>query len=87
MITKILAALSLAAIPLHSLAHDEYSTGSTEIEFYEIEVSPNEKLKLSHLKIHAENEFHGDEREADNPLPPPTQNFTNERQAFSLTPL
>ena len=58
MITRILVALSLAAISFHSMAHNEYSIGSAEIEIYEIELSPNEKLKLSHLKIYSENEVH-----------------------------
>jgi hypothetical protein len=53
MMTKMLAVLSLAALPFYSVAHDEYSNGSTEIDFYSIELSPNEKLKLSHLQIYS----------------------------------
>ncbi len=87
MISKILVALSLAAIPFHSMAHNEYSIGSAEIEIYEIELSPNEKLKLSHLKIYSENEFHEEEEATNDHRPSPPQNMTNERQDFSLIPL
>ena len=50
MITRILAALALAALSFPSAAHNEYSVGSTEIELYELEMSPNETIKLKHLK-------------------------------------
>jgi len=86
MITRILVALSLAAISFHSMAHSEYSIDSAEIEVYEIELSPNEKLKLSHLKIYSENETH-DEEEANDQSPSPPQNTTNESQSFSLIAL
>lgn len=84
MITRILAVLSLAAISFHSAAHDEYSAGSTEIELYQIELSPNEKLKLSQLNIYFENEYHDDEGAID---PPPAQNTINEIHDFSLITL
>lgn len=87
MTTKVLVILSLAAIPLHSMAHNQYSIGSTEIEFYEIELKPNEKIKLQHLKIYSENEQHEDERALDNSLPAPPQNIDDESQEFSLTPV
>lgn len=87
MITRILAVLSLAAISFHSVAHDEYSAGSTEIEFYQIELSPNEKLKLSQLNIYFENEYHGDEGAIDPSSPPPAQNTINETHDFSLITL
>ncbi len=87
MISKILVALSLAAIPFHSMAHNEYSIGSAEIEIYEIELSPNEKLKLSHLKIYSENEFHEEEEATNDQRPSPPKNMTNERQDLSLIPL
>lgn len=85
MMTKILAVLSLAAIPFHSMAHNEYAIGSTEIEFYEIEMSPNENIKLKHLKIYSENERNEGEGAFDNTLPPPPQN--NESDELSLTPV
>lgn len=85
MMTKILAVLFLAAIPLHSMAHNEYAIGSTEIEFYEIEMSPNENIKLKHLKIYSENERNEDEGALDNTLPPPSQN--NESDELSLIPV
>lgn len=84
MITRILAALSLAAIPFYSLAHDEYSTGSTEIELYQIELTPNQKLKLSQLKIYSENERHDDEGAIDSLPPSPPQNTTDEIFDLSL---
>lgn len=84
--SKLLAVLSIAAIPLHSMAHNEHSIGSTEIEFYEIELEPNEKIKLKHLKIYAENKFHDDAGSIDNALPSPPQNITDESD-FSLTSL
>ncbi|MGW8465941.1 hypothetical protein [Pseudomonas sp. CLCA07] len=87
MITKILVALSLVAMPFHSMAHDEYSIGSAEIEIYEIELSPNEKLKLSYLKIYSENEFHEEEEATNDYRSSPPQNTANERQDFSLIPL
>jgi hypothetical protein len=85
MITKILAVLSLAALPFHSVAHTQYSIGSTEIDFYEIEMSPNEKIKLKHLKIYSEDERHEDEAAFDNSLSPPAQIINNESDDFSLT--
>ena len=85
MMTKILAVLFLAAIPFHSMAHNEYAIGSTEIEFYEIEMSPNENIKLKHLKIYSENEPNEGEGAFDNALPPPPQN--NESDEIPLTPV
>jgi hypothetical protein len=86
MMTKILAVLSLAALPFHSMAHNEYAIGSTEIELYEIELSPNEKIKLKHLKIHSENERNEGDSAVDDPLPP-SQNNDNESDELSLTPV
>jgi hypothetical protein len=85
--TKILVALSLAAIPCYSMAHDKYSVGSAEIEIYSIEVSPNEKLKLSHLKIYAEREFHDEEEATNDHHPSPPQNLNDENQDYLLIPL
>jgi hypothetical protein len=85
MMTKMLAVLSLAALPFYSVAHDEYSNGSTEIDFYSIELSPNEKLKLSHLQIYSESESHDDKGANDNSLPPPPQYVINDDP--SLIPL
>jgi hypothetical protein len=85
MMTQLLAVLSLAALPFHSVAHDEYSNGSTEIDFYSIELSPNEKLKISHLQIYSENESQDDEGANDNSLPSPPQHVIND--APSLIPL
>jgi len=87
MTPKILIALTLIATPFHSMAHNEYSIGSAEIEIYEIELSPNEKLKLSHLKIYSENEFHEEEETTDDHRPSPPKNTTDELQEFSLIPL
>jgi len=84
MMTKMLAVLSLAALPFHSVAHDEYSNGSTEIDFYSIELSPNEKLKLSHLQIYTENESHDDKAANDNSLPPPPHYVINDDPALIL---
>ncbi len=69
------------------MAHNEYSIDSAEIEIYEIELSPNEKLKLSHLKIYSENEYHDEEEATDDQRPSPPQNMTNESQGSSLIPL
>ena len=82
MMTKILAVLSLAAIPFPSVAHNEYAIGSTEIEFYEMELSPNEKIKLKHLKIYSENERNESEGAFDNALPPPPQKLTTRAMSF-----
>jgi hypothetical protein len=84
MMTKMLAVLSLAALPFHSVAHDEYSNGSMEIDFYSIELSPNEKLKMSHLQIYSENESHDDEGANDNSLPSPPQHIINDDPALIL---
>lgn len=82
MMTKMLAVLSLAALPFHSVARDEYSNGSTEIDFYSIELIPNEKLKLSHLQIYSESESHDDKGANDNSLPAPPQQFVNDAPAL-----
>ncbi|CRL47591.1 hypothetical protein PSHI_06170 [Pseudomonas sp. URMO17WK12:I11] len=84
MMTKMLAVLSLAALPFHSVAHDEYSNGSTEIDFYSIELSPNEKLKLSHLQIYSENESHDEEGTNNTPRPSPPQHVINDDPALIL---
>jgi hypothetical protein len=86
MMTKNLAVLFLAALPFHSMAYNEYAIGSTEIEFYEIELSPNEKIKLKQLKIHSENERNEGDSAVDDPLPP-SQNIDNESDVLSLTPV
>lgn len=87
MITRILAVLSLVALPFYSAAQNEHSSASTEIEFYQIELSPNEKLKLSQLKIYFENEQHDDEGTMDRPAPFPPPNTINKVQDFSLIPI
>lgn len=87
MITRILAVLSLAAISFHSVAHDEYSAGSTEIELYQMELSPNEKLKLSQLNIYFENEYHDEDGAIDLPPPSPAQNTISDIHDFSLIAL
>ncbi|MNI91382.1 hypothetical protein D3C73_1490320 [compost metagenome] len=69
------------------MAHNEHSIGSTEIELYIVELSANEKLKLSHLKIYSDNEYQGDEDTMDNPLPSPPQITADERREISLTAL
>jgi hypothetical protein len=69
----LLAALFLSAIPLYSLAHDERSVESATIEYYEIETNPDDSQKLSHLKIHSENEYQTDEQNSDSALPAPPQ--------------
>ncbi|AUG04845.1 hypothetical protein CXQ81_02095 [Pseudomonas sp. 09C 129] len=84
MITRILAVLSLVALPFYSAAQNEHSSASTEIEFYQIELSPNEKLKLSQLKIYFENEQHNDEGTMDLPVPFPPPDTINEVQESSL---
>ncbi|WP_236707805.1 hypothetical protein [Pseudomonas sp. Leaf48] len=86
MMCRVLAALTLVVLPFHSMAHNEHSIGSTEIEFYEIELSPNEKLKMSHLKIYSENELHDDEGVVDDDLPLPPQNTADEND-FSFIAL
>ena len=68
-----LAVFFLSAMPLYSLAHDERSVESTTIEYYEIETSPDDSQKLSHLKIHSENEYQTDEQNSDSALPAPPQ--------------
>ncbi|WP_408600911.1 hypothetical protein [Pseudomonas sp. PLMAX] len=78
MITRILAALALAALSFAAAAHNEYSVGSTEIELYELELSPNETIKLKHLKIYSEKQAHDDEDAFDNALPAPPQNQQSE---------
>lgn len=87
MITRILAALSLAALPFHAVAHDEYSAGSAEIELYQIESGPNEKLKLSQLRIYVEKEYHDEEGAIDPTPSSPAQNTLNEIRDFSLISL
>lgn len=84
MMTKMLAVLSLAALPVHSVAHDEYSNGSTEIDYYSIELSPNEKLKLSHLQIYSESESHDDEGENGNSQPSLPQPVINDDPSLTL---
>ncbi|OLF53081.1 hypothetical protein BTN82_19435 [Pseudomonas chlororaphis] len=86
MITRILAVLLLAAIPAYSMAHNEYSIGSTEIELDVIELSADQKIKLSHLKIYADNEHYDDEGAIDNPPPSSPLNTTDDRD-LSLTQL
>ncbi|WIE50623.1 hypothetical protein [Pseudomonas sp. GM17] len=76
--------LSLVALPFYSAAQNEHSSASTEIEFYQIELSPNEKLKLSQLKIYFENEQHNDEGTMDLPVPFPPPDAINEVQDYSL---
>jgi hypothetical protein len=78
-----LAVLFLSAMPLYSLAHDERSVESTTIEYYEIETSPDDSQKLSHLKIHSENEYHTDEQDSDFALPPLPQSDTGTSYANS----
>ncbi len=78
-----LAVLFFSAMPLYSLAHDEHSVESTTIEYYEIETSPDDRQKLSHLKIHSENEYHADEQDSDFTLPTPSQSDTGRRYANS----
>lgn len=79
-----LAVAFLSAMPAYSLAHDEHSVESTTIEYYEIETSPDDVQKLSHLKIHSENEFHADEQDDDFPLSTPPQGDTDTSYASSL---
>jgi hypothetical protein len=87
MTSTILIALFLAAIPFHSMAHNQYSIGSAEIEIYSIELSPNEKLKLSHLKIYSEHESHDEEDATNDHRPSPQQNMPHENHDVSLIPL
>jgi len=79
-----LAVVFLSAMPLYSLAHDEHSIESTTIEYYEIESSPDDRQKLSHLKIYSENEYHADEQNSDSALPAPPQSDTGMSYANSL---
>ncbi len=79
-----LAVFFLSAMPLYSLAHDERSVESTTIEYYEIETSPDDRQKLSHLKIHSENEYHADEHNSDSALPAPPQSDIGMSYANSL---
>ncbi len=81
---RFLGVLFLSAIPLYSLAHDEHSVESTTIEYYEVETSPDDTQKLSHLKIHSENEYHADEQSSDSTLPAPPQSDTGMSYASSL---
>lgn len=81
---RFLGVLFLSAIPLYSLAHDEHSVESTTIEYYEVETSPDDSQKLSHLKIHSENEYHADEQSSDSTLPAPPQSDTGLSYASSL---
>ncbi|MNH83067.1 hypothetical protein D3C73_354600 [compost metagenome] len=81
---RFLGVLFLSAIPLYSLAHDEHSVESTTIEYYEVETSPDDSQKLSHLKIHSENEYHTDEQSSDSTLPAPPQSDTGMSYASSL---
>ena len=81
---RFLGVLFLSAIPLYSLAHDEHSVESTTIEYYEVETSPDDSQKLSHLKIHSENEYHADEQSSDSTLPAPPQSDTGMSYASSL---
>lgn len=81
---RFLAVTFLSAIPPYSLAHDEHSVESTTIEYYEIETSPDDRQKLSHLKIHSENEYHADEQGDDFPLSTPPQADTGTSYASSL---
>ncbi|MGF6092263.1 hypothetical protein [Pseudomonas sp. 18173] len=78
-----LAVLFLSAMPLYSQAHDEHAVESTTIEYYEIETSPDDSEKLSHLKIQTENEYHTDEEDNDFPLSAPPQGDTGTRYANS----
>jgi hypothetical protein len=80
---RILAVLLLSALPHYSLAHDEHAVESTTIEYYEIETSPDDSQKLSHLKIHSENEYHTDEQDSDFALPTPPQSDTSTSYANS----
>ena len=80
----LLACLFFSAMPLYSLAHDEHSVESTTIEYYEIETSPDDRQKLSHLKIQSENEYHADEQDSDFPLSTPPQGDTGTSYASSL---
>lgn len=79
-----LVVVFLSAMPLYSLAHDERSVESTTIEYYEIETSPDDRQKLSHLKIHSENEYHTDDQDSDFPLSTPPQGDTGTSYASSL---
>ncbi|CAI8867489.1 hypothetical protein [Pseudomonas putida] len=87
MITRILAVLALTAISFHSAAHNEHSIGSTDIEFYELELRPNETIKLRQLKIYSEKEVHDDEDALGNALPAPPHNINNQSHDLSLTPV
>jgi hypothetical protein len=78
-----LAVLFLSAMPLYSLAHDEHAVESTTIEYFEIETSPDDRQKLSHLKIQTENEYHTDEQDSDFPLSGPPQGDTGTSYANS----
>jgi hypothetical protein len=80
----VLAVLFLSAMPLYSLAHDEHSVESTTIEYYEIETSPDDNQKLSHLKIRSKNEYHSDEQDSDSELPTPPTVDTGTSYANSL---
>lgn len=73
----------MSVMPLYSLAHDEHAVESTTIEYFEIETSPNDSQKLSHLKIQTENEYHTDEQESDFPFSGSPQGDTGTSYANS----
>ncbi|WP_223460813.1 MULTISPECIES: hypothetical protein [unclassified Pseudomonas] len=79
-----LSVFFLSAMPFYSFAHDERSVENTTIEYYEIETSPDDSQKLSHLKIQTENEYHTDEQNSDSALPAPPQSDTGMSYANSL---
>jgi hypothetical protein len=81
---RLLTVLFLLALPAYSLAYDERSVESTTIEYYEIQTNPDDTQKLSHLKIHSENEYHTDEQEPDFPPPAPAQGDSGSRYTSSL---
>jgi hypothetical protein len=80
----LLTALVLLAMPAYSLAYDEHSVESTTIEYYEIQTNPDDTQKLSHLKIHSENEYHTDEQDTDFTPPAPAQGDSGSRYTRSL---
>jgi hypothetical protein len=81
---RLLTALFLLAMPACSFAYDEHSVESTTIEYYEIQTNPDDTQKLSHLKIHSENEYHTDEQDTDFPPPAPAQDDAGSRYTRSL---
>ncbi|MGF6553686.1 hypothetical protein ABIA48_000066 [Pseudomonas sp. S30_BP2TU TE3576] len=80
---RILAVSFLSAIPFYSSAHDERAVENTTIEYYEIELSQDDRQKLSHLTIHTENEYHTDEQDSEFPLPAQPQGDTGTSYANS----